>query len=99
MDIALAEAVQHIVGETPVVRLALGQLKQDRQTESVDQGIDLCRQTAVRAPHATGSAVFLGIAGVPMNADRRAVDHLDVTLKSCRYSFQFPTNDPPWATG
>jgi hypothetical protein len=41
-----------------VMRLALGQLQGDRQTFGVDEGVDLRRQPAARATHATGSIAF-----------------------------------------
>ena len=41
-----------------VMGLALGQLERDRQAAGVDQGVDLGRQAAARATHATGSVVF-----------------------------------------
>src|SRR5512139_2815199 len=57
-DASLPEAVEHILGAAPVVRLALGQLEPDWQAGRIDQGMDLGGQAAARATHATGSVVF-----------------------------------------
>src|SRR3546814_7305798 len=57
-DTALAKAVEPVAGAAPVMRLSFGQFEQDRQTERIDQCMDLGGQPAARAIHATGSAIF-----------------------------------------
>ena len=56
--VAFAEAVEHVGGAATVMRLALGQLERDRQAVGIDQRVDLGRQAAARATHATGSFGF-----------------------------------------
>ena len=53
-DLAGAEAVQHIAGAPAVMGLAFGQLERDRIAVGIDEGVDLGRQSAARAPHASG---------------------------------------------
>ena len=57
-DIARHDAVEHVVGAAPVMRLALGQLEMDGQAAGIDKGVDLGRKPAPRTAHAIGSAVF-----------------------------------------
>jgi hypothetical protein len=61
--------------------LAFGQFQSKRQAGSIDKRMDLCRQAAPRAAHATGSS-FFGVGGMPMHADRGRVDHLDIAIVS-----------------
>lgn len=49
-DLAFADVVQHIGGAAPVMSLAFGQLQPDRQAVGIDEGMDLRRQSAPRAP-------------------------------------------------
>src|SRR6185437_10806900 len=58
-----AELVEHIAGAFAVMRLALGEFERDRIAVGIDKGMDLCRQSAARAPHASGSSVvpFVGL--------------------------------------
>jgi len=53
-NLARGEAIEHIGGAAPVVRLACGQLEGDGQAIGVDEGVDLGGQSAARAPHASG---------------------------------------------
>ena len=45
-DIIFAEAVEHIGGAPPIVRLPGCDLQEDRQAIGIDQGVDLGRQPA-----------------------------------------------------
>ena len=58
-DVARPHGVKHIHCAAPVMGLAFGKLEGDGQTHGIDQGVDLGRQTASRATHATGSDRFL----------------------------------------
>ena len=64
------------------MRLAFGDLEADRQTAGIHHRVDLGRQPAARATHATGSRLFLTVGGVLVNPDRRGVDHLNVAIVS-----------------
>ena len=57
-DLAGAKRCEHVLGAAAVMGLAFGELRGDRQTVGVDQGMDLGGQAAARATHATGSVVF-----------------------------------------
>jgi len=50
-----AKRAEHILCAAPVMDLAFGELQKDRQAEGIDKGVDLCRQPATRATHATRS--------------------------------------------
>ena len=66
-DLALAETVEHIGRALAVMGLAFAELEDDRQTVCVDQGVDLGRQPAARAPHASGvSSVPSGGVRAPL---------------------------------
>ena len=75
-DLAGAEGAQHVGGAAAIVGLAFGQLQRDRQAVGVDEGVDLGRQPAPRAPHALGSSV------VP-SGGRRGVRTPFLTLPPC----------------
>lgn len=45
-----AKAIQHIAGASAVMGLALGELEGNRIAVGVDQGVDLGRRSAARAP-------------------------------------------------
>jgi len=62
-DLSFANGAQHILGRAPVVRLSRRQLEPDGQSIGINQGMDLGRQTASRAPHASGVSGTSG-AGV-----------------------------------
>ena len=47
-----------------VVSLALGELERDRVAVGIDEGMDFGRQSASRAPHASGSSVVPSGGGV-----------------------------------
>jgi len=57
-DIARLNRRQHIVRTAPIMSLAFRDLQRDRQAIGIDQRVDLRRQAAARATHATGSDVF-----------------------------------------
>ena len=56
-DLAFADRAKHIGGAAAIMRLAFGQLQGDRKPIGVDKSVDLRRQTAPRAPPATGVSV------------------------------------------
>ena len=56
-DLAGAEGAQHRSGSAAIMGLALAQRERDGQAVRVDEGVDLGRQPAARAPHALGSSV------------------------------------------
>ena len=53
-DLAVGEIAEHIGRAAAVMGLAFAQLQRDWQPIGVDQGVDLGRQPAPRAPHAAG---------------------------------------------
>ena len=53
-----AEIAEHVVGRPTVMRLAFGDLERDGPALGIHQRVDLARQAAARATHATGSVVF-----------------------------------------
>jgi len=55
--LAGAHIVQHVAGALAVSGLALGEFERDRIAVGVDQSVDLRRQSAARAPHASGWSV------------------------------------------
>ena len=57
-DLALDKRIEHVVCAAPVMGLAFGQFQSKRQARGIDKRMDLCRQAAPRAAHATGSIVF-----------------------------------------
>lgn len=57
-NIAGLHGVEHVGGASPVMGLAFGQFQRDGQPGGIDQGMDLGRQAAPRAAHATGSDLF-----------------------------------------
>src|SRR4051812_48085161 len=59
-DLAGAEAVEHVASASAVTGLALGELERDRIAIGVDEGMDLGRQSASRAPHASRWSVVPG---------------------------------------
>ena len=73
--------------------LALGQFQQDRATNRIDQGMDLCGQATARAtdgpredkmirgitlPEDGSAPFFWAIGRILVNPDRRGVDYLDI---------------------
>ena len=52
-DLAVAEAVQHVDGALSIMGLAFGQLQRNGQAVGVDERMNLGRQSASRAPHAS----------------------------------------------
>jgi hypothetical protein len=60
-DLAGAEMVEHIVGALAVMGLTLGEFERDRIAVGIDQGMDFCRQSAARTPHAAGWSVVPGV--------------------------------------
>ena len=56
-DLAGAEIAQHVGGTAPVMGLTGGQFERDRQPVGIDQHMDLGRQSAARAPHASGRSI------------------------------------------
>ncbi len=64
------------------MRLTFGQLEHYGQAERIDQGMYLGDQAAARATHATDRTSFFGVGSVLMDADRAAIDHLNVSRKS-----------------
>ena len=72
----------HIGCRTPVMGLPSSQLQMNRAAISIGKRMDFGRQPAARTNHATGSLVFLTVARMLMDADRRGVDHLDITIMS-----------------
>ncbi len=53
-DLAVADIIEHVGRALAVMGLAFAELERDRQAVGVDQGMDLGRQPAARAPHASG---------------------------------------------
>ena len=49
---------EHVLGAAPVMGLAGRELERNGQTRGIDERVDLRRQAAPRATHATGSALF-----------------------------------------
>src|SRR5215204_749442 len=64
-DLAGSEVAQQVGGAAAVVSLPFGELEDDRQAVGIDEGVDLRRQSASRAPHALGSRL------VPSGGRRR----------------------------
>ena len=58
----MRQSLQHVLGAASVVGLAFGELQHDRQAAAIDKGVDLRRQPAARATHATGSPPFFPFA-------------------------------------
>ena len=54
-DLATGDVGQHVGGALTVMGLAGRELEEDGQAIGVDQGVDLGRQPASRAPHALAS--------------------------------------------
>lgn len=65
-DLPRLDRVEQVYGAASVVRLALAQLQRDRVAVGVHHGMDLGRQSAARAPHASGCI------DVPSGGRRRA---------------------------
>src|SRR5262249_35932564 len=53
-DLPRPETPEHVSGALAVVRLTFGQLYHHGPALSIDERVDLGRQTAARAPHASG---------------------------------------------
>ena len=62
-----ADVVEHVTSAPAVMRLAFGQLEGNRIAVGIDKGMDLRRQPAPRAPHASGWSVvpFVGFRWTP----------------------------------
>jgi hypothetical protein len=56
--VAASDRAQHVFCAVPVMGLAFGELEQDRQAAGINERVDLGRQPAARATHATGSRRF-----------------------------------------
>ncbi len=52
------QRLEHILGAPAIVGLACGKLQNNGQPHGIDEGVDLGRQAAPRAAHATGSESF-----------------------------------------
>ena len=57
-NVASLYGFEHVPGTAAIMSLALRQLQGDGQTHGIDKGVDLGRQAAPRATHATGSEGF-----------------------------------------
>jgi len=64
--VAVTQRIEHVGGAAPVMPLSLGQFERNRQAIGIDQRLDLGRQLAARAPHASGSST------VPKGGVRRS---------------------------
>ena len=51
--LAVADAVQHVLGAAAVMGLAFGQFQGERIAVGIDHGMDFGGQSAARAPHAS----------------------------------------------
>lgn len=56
--VAAFDGADHVLRAAPVMGLAFGDFENDRQATSIHQRLDLGRQPAARATHATGSCLF-----------------------------------------
>jgi hypothetical protein len=92
-DLLGTEIIEHVDGATPVMGLALGHLAHDRIAVAIDKGMDFGRQSAARAPQASGWSVvpfrglrapFFNVGCMLMNTDRRGVDDLQVAIAASR---------------
>src|SRR5271155_173045 len=54
-DLAGSEVAQHVLSASSIMGLALGELERDGQAVGIDERVDLGRQPAPRAPHASSS--------------------------------------------
>lgn len=57
-DLARTQPVQHVCRRAPIMRLAFRDLQRHGTALGIHQRVDLARQAATRATHATGSALF-----------------------------------------
>src|SRR5258705_10373146 len=76
-DLARTEGAQHVGGALAVVGLAGAELQGNRIAVGIDEGVDLGRQPAPRAPHASGSRV------VPRGGVGRVLEAPLLTLAAC----------------
>ena len=57
-NISRPQGSEHVLGAAAIVGLAFGEFQGDGQPHGIDEGVDLGRQPAPRAAHATGSDRF-----------------------------------------
>jgi hypothetical protein len=82
------EQPQHVLTGLSVVRLPLGQSKEDREAVRVDDRVDLGCRPAAGTSHATTAAAFFAIGGMLVNAHDGAVDHPHLAVASLRHRLQ-----------
>ena len=59
-DIMFADRLEHVGGALAIMGLARRYLQRHRQTLGIDKSVDLGRQPASRAPHASGVSIVPG---------------------------------------